>query len=113
MNDEILFHHGTMLGEYSALLERLQQTIRAAEERWPMAEEAIREGEIESFLKDFSPGVNSRMRAICRAAIDMLEFQHEIVQTRYSLLSFYANTGEPQILGRGKPARDQSKQKRN
>jgi hypothetical protein len=66
----------------------MRQSLMGAEERWPVAEEAVGAGELDNFLKDFSPGVNSAMRVVCRVTIDMLEFQHRIAETRYSLLSY-------------------------
>lgn len=77
-----------ILAEYKQHLDRMRQSLIGAEERWPLAEEAVEAGELDNFLKDFSPGVNSAMRIVCRVAIDMLEFQHQIAETRYSLLSY-------------------------
>lgn len=77
-----------ILAEYKQHLDRMRQSLMGAEERWPLAEESIQVGELDNFLKDFSPGVNSAMRVVCRVVIDMLEFQHRIAETRYSLLSY-------------------------
>jgi hypothetical protein len=78
-----------ILAEYKQHLDRMRQSIMGAEERWPVAAEATRTGTLDEFLRDFSPGVNAAMRIVCRATIDMLEFQHRVAETRYCLLSYH------------------------
>jgi hypothetical protein len=77
-----------LLAEYKQHLDRMRQALSGAASRWPVAEEAVRAGVLDDFLKDFSPGANAAMRIVCREVIDMLEFQHRVAETRYALLSF-------------------------
>jgi hypothetical protein len=77
-----------ILAEYKQHLDMMRQSLLGAEERWPIAEEAIQVGELDNFLKDFSPGANAAMRIVCLNVIKMLEYQHRIAETRYCLLSY-------------------------
>ncbi len=77
-----------ILAEYEHHLQGVVEGITAAEERWPIAQEAVKAGETDNFLKDFSPGVNLKMRSLCRRMLDMAEFQHRVAETRYVRLSF-------------------------
>jgi hypothetical protein len=53
-----------LLAEYKQHLDRMQQTLSSAASRWPVAEEAVRAGVLDDFLKDFSPGANAAMRLV-------------------------------------------------
>ncbi len=79
-----------LMAEYARLLEHVQQTMGAARERRELAEEALRTGAVDDLQKDFSPGIYLRMYAVCGAVIELLQFQHRIAQTRYTLLSYQA-----------------------
>jgi hypothetical protein len=77
-----------LLAEYKSHLDSFRQALGGVELVWPRAEEAVRGGVLDDFLKDFSPGAKAAMRIACLRVIEMLEFQHHAAETRYCYLSF-------------------------